>query len=249
MNTPQYMGTNTGSVTRSLLAGALIATGATAQALLGAWLVRRYGRGKDCVERARDVVVLVLLGGALACLVGSTVGSTSVSAFGFAAWNDYAETWITWWSGDALGVILAAPLILAWRQRPSGASSARWIEVLVVLTATLGVSELLFAVGLPIMYLLVPLVGWAAFRLGVRGVSALLVVLCTMAALRTVNHLGPFASADQNSSLLQLTGFIASLGFTALVASALVEERLSGPSWNPRATKRRRGRRARSSPP
>ena len=227
VNTPEfYVGTSTGSVTRSLLAGALIATSATAQALLGAWLVRRYGRGEACLERARDVVVLVLLGGALACLVSSTVGSTSVSAFGFASWDDYAETWITWWSGDALGVILAAPLILSWRQRPLGASSARSIEVLVVLAATLGVSELLFAVDLPIMYLLVPLVGWAAFRLGVRGVSALLIVLCTMAALRTVNDLGPFASADQNASLLQLGGFIATLGFTALVASALVEERL-----------------------
>ena len=227
VNTPQFHnGTSTGSITRSLLAGAFIAAGATAQALLGAWFVRRYGRGQACLERARDVVVLVLLGGALACLVASTVGATSVSAFGFAAWDNYAETWITWWAGDVLGVILAAPLVLAWRQRPSEASSARWIEVLVVLAATLGVSELLFAVDLPIMYLLVPLVGWAAFRLGVRGVSALLVVLCTMAALRTVHHLGPFASADQNSSLLQLGGFIAVLGFTALVASALVEERL-----------------------
>ncbi len=227
VNTPEYYtGASAGSIMRSVLAGALIAAAATGEALLGAWLVRRFGRGTHCLQRARDVGVLVLLGGALACLVSSTVGSTSVSAFGFADWHDYPETWLTWWSGDVLGIILAAPVILAWRQRRQRVAPARSIEVVAVLAVTLGVAELVFGLDLPIMYLLVPLVGWAAFRLGTSGVSALIVVICTVAAQRTVNDLGPFASSHQNSSLIQLGGFIAILGMTALLASAVVEERL-----------------------
>ena len=228
VNTPQFYDGATGdSVTPSLAAGALIAAGAAAEARVGAWLVKRFGGGVRCLETARGVVVLVLLGGGVACLVNSTVGATSVSALGFAAWPDYSKTWLTWWSGDLLGVILGAPLLLAWMRNPPHARSRLSIEVVAALAATLLVSELVFAVELPIMYLLVPLVGWAAFRLGARGVSALIVVICTVAAVRTAQQLGPFASADENSALIQLGGFIAILGLTALVANAVVMERLT----------------------
>ena len=228
VNTPVfYDGATVHSVTRSLVAGALIAAGAAAEALIGAWLVKRFGGGVRCLETARGVVVLVLLGGAVACLVNSTVGATSVSTLGFVPWSDYSESWLTWWSGDVLGVILAAPLLLAWRRNPPQAVARLSIEVVAALAATLLVSELVFAVELPIMYLLVPLVGWAAFRLGGRGVSALVVIICTVAAVRTAHQLGPFASADENSALIQLGGFIAILGLTALVANAVVMERLT----------------------
>jgi signal transduction histidine kinase len=226
VNTPQfYDGATAGSVTRSLVAGALIAAGAAAEALLGTWLVKRFGGGVRCLETARGVVVLVLLGGATACLANATVGATSVSTFGFAAWSDYSETWLTWWSGDVQGVIVAAPLLLAWMRKRPSALSRFSIEVLATLVVTLLVSVLVFSIERSVMYLLVPLVGWAAFRLGARGVSALIVVICSVAAVQTAHQLGPFASAEENFALIQLGSFIAVLGLTALVTSAVVNER------------------------
>ncbi|HYZ46527.1 MAG TPA: MASE1 domain-containing protein, partial [Actinomycetota bacterium] len=63
VNAPEYYtGASAGSIMRSVVAGALIAAAATGAALLGASLVRRFGRGPHCLQRARDVVVLVLLG-------------------------------------------------------------------------------------------------------------------------------------------------------------------------------------------
>jgi signal transduction histidine kinase/CheY-like chemotaxis protein len=226
VNTPQfYDGATAGSVTRSLVAGGLIAAGAAAEALLGAWLVKRFGGGVRCLETARGVVVLVLLGGATACLANATVGATSVSTLGFAAWPDYPETWLTWWSGDVQGVILAAPLLLAWMRDPPQALSRFSMEVVATLAVTLLVSGVVFSVERSVMYLLVPLVGWAAFRLGARGVSALIVVICTVAAVQTAHQSGPFASAEENFALIQLGSFMAVLGLTALVASAVVMER------------------------
>ena len=90
-----------------------------------------------CLETVRGVVVLVLLGGATACLVNSTVGATGVSTLGFAAWHDYSETWLTWWSGDLLGVILAAPLLLAWMRDPPQALSRFSIEAVATLVVAL----------------------------------------------------------------------------------------------------------------
>lgn len=49
----------------------------------------------------------------------------------------------------------------AWRPRPLPTLSARSIEGVLVLAVTLAESELLFAVDIPIMYLLVPLMGRA----------------------------------------------------------------------------------------
>jgi signal transduction histidine kinase len=110
------------------------------------------------------------------------------------------------------------------RKRPSALSRFS-IEVLATLVVTLLVSVLVFSIERSVMYLLVPLVGWAAFRLGARGVSALIVVICSVAAVQTAHQLGPFASAEENFALIQLGSFIAVLGLTALVASAVVNER------------------------
>ncbi len=87
----------------------VIATGCTLQALLGAWLTRpllRAGRLRD-----REVAVLLMLLGPVACLVGATVGLVRPLA-GPGVAVGLPEQWLTWWSGDTLGVLLFAPIVI-----------------------------------------------------------------------------------------------------------------------------------------
>lgn len=91
-----------------------IATGAMLQAWAGHGLVRRWSGNKwQRLEQEREVAVFLVLGGALACLVSATIGVACLRFAGIIPKVAVGFAWWTWYVGDTLGVLLAAPLALA----------------------------------------------------------------------------------------------------------------------------------------
>src|SRR5881296_2695399 len=84
----------------SLLTTLGIATGNTLEAVLAAWLVRRYVHGTKAFERAQDVFKFVALAAVLSTTVSATFGVTTLCLGGLATWNQYGTIWLTWWLGD-----------------------------------------------------------------------------------------------------------------------------------------------------
>ena len=102
-----------------LVVAALIACGATLQAAVGASLVRRFvGRPTVLIEPG-DILRFVLLGGLGACLVSASVATISLQLTGTLAPGETASNWLTWWMGDALGVVIGTPLALTLFGRPA----------------------------------------------------------------------------------------------------------------------------------
>src|SRR5881409_4042803 len=91
-----------------------IAAGNTLEGLIGAYLVNRFAGGTHAFERPQDVFKFAVLAGMLSTMVSPALGVTSLSLGGFAHWADYGSIWLTWWLGDAVGDIIAAPLVLLW---------------------------------------------------------------------------------------------------------------------------------------
>ncbi len=98
------------AATGALLAVA-VASGATLQAFLGSYFVRRC---MACcrLESERNIALFMLLGGPLACLISATVGLSALSLAGILSMQDFGYFWIHWWLGDSLGVLIATPLCL-----------------------------------------------------------------------------------------------------------------------------------------
>ena len=91
----------------------LIASGATAQAWVGAWLVNRWLKSAwHHLEREFDAFIFLLLGGVLSCLLSSAVGVTGLYAIGVIKPGDYIFSCWNWYVGDTLGVLIFAPLLL-----------------------------------------------------------------------------------------------------------------------------------------
>lgn len=91
-----------------------IACGASVQVLVANWLVRRSLGGRDPQERGRDLLMLLALGGPIACLIAATIGTVSYILAGVISPAEFAHTWWTWWFGDTAGVLLVTPLALVW---------------------------------------------------------------------------------------------------------------------------------------
>src|SRR5262249_20900885 len=101
--------TNAGDVATSLV----IATGNTLEAVVGAWVVIRFARGKNFCDRPQDVFKVALVA-ATSTIISPSFGVTRLAFAGFSDWTHYGAIWLTWWLGDVTGDLVFTPLVLLW---------------------------------------------------------------------------------------------------------------------------------------
>ena len=209
----------------------LIATGNTLEALAGAILVRRFIVGLSCrFEHAADVFKFVAVA-ALSCVIAATVGVVSLTVQGSVAWLDFFPNWVTWWQGDTAGIIIMTPLLLNWSIRhPMVWSQQRLAELAALVLLCAGISYLVFGQGAQAasaswMFLVLPLIIWAAYRFTQREVTTIIAAVSAVAIWYTLDGDGPFRSASLNRSLLELLAFISSMVVTGLLLNAVEGER------------------------
>ncbi len=210
-----------------------IATGNTVEALIGAALVRRWAGGSRAFDRARDVVLFALLAAIGSTAIAPTVGVTSLYLGGFATWDHYGPIWLTWWLGDAAGVLVGAPVVVLCASRPWVSWNSRRALEAALLLGTLTLAGLVAFGGLlpsaiksyPLEFLCLPPLLWAAFRFGARGGALAVLLISAIAIWGTVHGLGPFALRTPNESLLLLQAFVGVASVMSLIVAAAVSER------------------------
>jgi PAS domain S-box-containing protein len=219
------------TVEASFLSAAVIATGNTAEALVGAALVRRAMGVPSPFERGEDVVKFVAIA-ALSPTVAATVALIPLSLGHALPWQQMAWNWWTWWQGDAAGIIIIAPLILGWSVRaPLAWSPQKILEAVCFASLLLAATWVTFASGspgqvpYPLTFLIGPFIIWAAFRFSQREVATATAAVCAVAVWYSVERRGPFASFSLNENLLLLVAFASTVVVTGLVLSAALGER------------------------
>jgi integral membrane sensor domain MASE1/anti-sigma regulatory factor (Ser/Thr protein kinase) len=203
-----------------------IASGNTLEGLLGAYLVTRYAGGRAAFDRAQGIFLFAALAAVASTTVSATIGVTSLTLGGFARWSEVPAIWLTWWLGDASGALLVTPLVVLWaRSRPASPSREQVLERLLLFAVTLIIGGVVFAGAFAFEYLTVPLLVWAAFRLGRRETATLIALLSVIAIWGTLHGRGPFTAPSQNTSLLLLQSFMAMMVLFSLPLAAVVAER------------------------
>jgi len=127
----------------SWLLPAMIALGASLQALAGAWLIRRFVQPPLTLTEPRDIA-LFLGAGLASCLINATLATATLWLRGRAVMSTLPFTWGTWWVGDLLGVLIATPIVLSLFARPRDAWAPRRLSVGLTLT----IVTLLLALGI-----------------------------------------------------------------------------------------------------
>jgi len=116
----------------------LIGVGAALQAALGAALIRRFVGQPAVLNAPRDIVLAGGLGAIVACTVSASLAVPALLSNGAIGSDSALSTWLTWWSGDALGVLIGAPLALTLIGRPRGDWRARRLTLGLPLLVALG---------------------------------------------------------------------------------------------------------------
>jgi signal transduction histidine kinase/integral membrane sensor domain MASE1/ActR/RegA family two-component response regulator len=209
-----------------------IAAGNTLEALAGAWLLRRLGEFRNCLERLSDVLGLVLAA-AGSTAVSATIGVTSLCLGGVQPWAASRSLWWLWWLGDATGAVLVTPVLLTWAARQETRfTPRRTAEIVALMGMLILVSVVVFAGGVtpeisrhPLEYGIFPLVVWAALRFGQPETAVVTLLASSIAIWGTVHGFGPFATGTTQENLIQLQAFMAVVAVTALLLAAAITER------------------------
>jgi len=231
---------NTNVLSMSLISGLGIATGSVLQAMVGAFLIRRLIGSRQIFSKASNVSRFTGIE-LVSCMVSPTFGSTTLYLCGFVEGKNYVVSWLTFWLGDAIGVLVVAPLLLFWiehwlrRRKPtpqskSGPRDVRWstralLEVGVWVGILVCVGMVAFGFGYPVEYLLIPLLVWATFRSEQRFAMIAIVLVAALAITGAIRGTSSFNRSTLNETLLLLQAFIGTITVTTLILSAVILER------------------------
>ncbi|MET0683803.1 MAG: MASE1 domain-containing protein [Solirubrobacteraceae bacterium] len=203
-----------------------ITCGNTAEAVAGAYLLRRVAGFMPSLERVRDVLALVALGAVGSTLIAATIGVGSLVVGGEVPVDDFGAVWRVWWLGDMGGNLLVAPLIMAAAAHwPFDRVPGRAGEAIVLAAAVVGLSVFVFRQETNLAYLAFPLLVWAALRFWQPGAAAASLAVATIAVYYTANAEGPFVRSNPDDSLLLAQTYFGVTGVTVLLLAAVITER------------------------
>ena len=97
---------------RTWFVAAAVGIGAVLTAAAGAALVHRFVGPVRQLDTPQAVMLTLGLGGLVATTIAPTIGVTAQLATGLLSTGQVAFGWLTWWVGDAIGVVVFAPLVL-----------------------------------------------------------------------------------------------------------------------------------------
>jgi signal transduction histidine kinase/CheY-like chemotaxis protein len=212
------------------LTSTLISAGDTLEAVIGATALMRV-EFQPSLRRLHDVASLFLLAACVSTVIGATVGALALCATGVTPWTGFSSSWSAWWIGDAVSDLVGAPFLFVWvDQARREWRFDRLTEAMLLMVAMLVLSLAVFVdhgsnVPYPVHYLIFPAVIWSALRLGQHGVATLVLGSASVSIVATLKGRGPFVTSSIDSSLLQVTLFMAVVSVTGLFLGAATAER------------------------
>lgn len=194
-----------------------------------ALLVRAFGGISGAFERTRDVLVL-----AAACLIAPLVSATiGATALHMAIGAPFLVSLLNWYGAASLSLAIVAPAVIVISHlietvdlsELSGRRIGESVAILGLVAAVAGV--IFYATRLPILFLSLPAVLFATFRLRQFGAVVSTIIVASISARATAEGHGPIAmhgGHDPAGHLLLLQFFLAVNFLSSLpVAAALTQ--------------------------
>lgn len=208
-----------------------IALANTVGPLCGAWLLRRLPQFRPSLTRLRDVLGLGILGAFCGTAVSATIGTCVLFLAGVNAWSGFASTWRVWWLGDAMGVLIIAPLVLTFTRLMYLRENRRRFELALLLTGAAGSALLIFDPRLGLMradvfaFGVFPFVLWGAIQFDAAGAAIVTFLISAIAEWGTAHGTGPFIRGNPLQSATLLQSFLGVTAVSGMVLAAVIAER------------------------
>ena len=118
---------------------AAMAGASTLQAIAGAWLAQRLIGFPNRLDAPGSIVRFIVVVAPLSALIAASIAMPILISVGVLPANDWTFHWWNWWLGDALGIIVAAPLMFVFFGQPAKDWRGRRMGVAVPLALVLAI--------------------------------------------------------------------------------------------------------------
>jgi PAS domain S-box-containing protein len=214
-------------ISTSAVAAAVTAVGNTLAPLAATTLLLRVGF-RPQLDRLRDALAIVFLAALGSTLISATIGATTLVVSDSIPEARFLGAWSVWWAGDAMGILVVAPFLFTLNTIRAHPIPRGWkiLEATALGAALVGISFLILVTELPILFLLLPVLGWAAWRFQQPGAAPAALVVSLFATWAAVEKRGFFAGLTLSEEMFTLQAFNATVALTSFFFAAIVGERL-----------------------
>lgn len=209
-----------------LAAAFAISIGNMLEAWVGVVLIRGICSLHDRLEYQTETIAFGVAS-ICASLVSASIGVLALYLSGSLKNEMVSAVWVTWWVGDTLGGLVVAPFLIRLRVFKINKDTVWNILSVFALGLMLLYFVLIVPVGGSFVFLIFPLVLYAAYRLGSNWALFVSVLICVAFVTATVNGLGPFFLGSLNERLVHLQLFLGSVILTGLALSGFKSEDLT----------------------
>ncbi|HEX4348908.1 MAG TPA: MASE1 domain-containing protein [Verrucomicrobiae bacterium] len=209
------------------------AVGNTIGAVICAYLLDKFVKFDNAMERSRDGAGFVLL----ACGLGTTVNAlfNVVSLIYDKKISDEAilSNFLACWVPNALAALVVTPVIITWGT-PTTMRMNYWrIAEAVICAAGLVGGTLIsfdtwFVYGFqqyPLAFVPYPFLAWAALRFGPRGATTGTLLVAALAIYSLLQKRGPFVTSNEVDSLPLIGSYIGMIAVSNLLLATAAAER------------------------
>jgi len=210
----------------------IITLGSTLAPLSGVFLLRHLNNFSVTLDKASDVLALVLFAAFVSTAIAASFGTLGMFVGGEIAAADFGPTWLAWWLGDGMGVLVISPFILAGfgmtRAVPKLGWTTKTLEALILIVTLTVASQAIFGssklTGLgyfPVSLSMFPFAIWSALRFGLFGTASVALIASLFALHGTVQGIGPFAVDSTMESMILWCLFADLMAITGLILAAV----------------------------
>ncbi|MEH0573456.1 MULTISPECIES: MASE1 domain-containing protein [Streptomyces] len=197
--------------------------GNTAAPVCAYLMLRKVGFRND-LARLRDGLALVFLGALIAMLLSSTVGVGLLVLTDRLDAHSFWPVWSAWWVGDAMGVLIVTPVLLVLHRVRRPLRLSRWKEASGMALIACVLVPLATQSPVSLLFLVYPLLIWAALRFQLAGSMLCALFTSVMATIAATDAGGPFERLTRVEVMIKLQAFNGTMALTALLLSAVITE-------------------------
>lgn len=202
-----------------------IIAGRTLAPVCACLMLRRVGFRME-LDRLRDGVALVFLGALAGMLISATMGTGVLVFTGRLPPDEFWRAWSAWWVGDAMGVLVVTPVLLILRRArlPRARDIHRWPEAAALVVTAALVTPLATMSTLSLLFLVFPVLIWAALRFQLAGSAPYALLVSVLAISAAAERDGAFGHDTLIQRMVSLQALNGSVALTSLLLTAIVTE-------------------------